>query len=149
MGLDYSGAQPPTAARSSAEVVGREFYAFLQSIQCTRRRLNCLSWLQRPRLGWAQNDSRVVGLNPWHWNTWAHGLPPHYALGAKEFPAVVQKLHEIGAVIRKNDRCGLTQALLRILSIRSRNWLIGRSYARAEMTFTWRITNGIYQAVSE
>ena len=35
------------------------------------------------------------------------------------------------------------------LSIVSRNWLFGRSCARAELMVTWRIMNGMYQAVSE
>ena len=40
-----------------------------------------------------------AGINPWHWNTWTKGLSSYYSLGASEFPAVVKKLHEIGAAI--------------------------------------------------
>ena len=53
---------------------------------------------------WARNDTLVVGMNPWHWNTWGSAFQktPQFELGAREFPAVVNRLHEIGKVIKQN-----------------------------------------------
>jgi hypothetical protein len=52
---------------------------------------------------WAQADIKVVGINPWHYNTWGSfdGTSP-FKLGAREFPAVRAKLAQIGAVVRRN-----------------------------------------------
>ena len=44
----------------------------------------------------------AIGINPWHWNTWAKGLSSYYSLGASDFPAVVKKLQEIGGAIGNN-----------------------------------------------
>ena len=53
---------------------------------------------------WAQNDTRVVGINPWHWGTWGSMQKGDdiYKLGAHDFPAVRARLQEIGAIVKKN-----------------------------------------------
>ena len=57
---------------------------------------------------WARNDTLVVGMNPWHWNTWGGTFQktPQFMLGAREFPAVVDRLHEIGKVIKQHTGGG-------------------------------------------
>jgi hypothetical protein len=46
---------------------------------------------------------KVVGLNAWHWNTWGSikvpGPDAYVKVGASEFPTVVRRLREIGAII--------------------------------------------------
>ena len=47
---------------------------------------------------WMQNDTNVVGMNPWHWNTWGGSMDeePQFKLGAREFPKLRARLNEIG-----------------------------------------------------
>ena len=51
---------------------------------------------------WAQTDTRVVGINPWHWETWGSMQKGDVSLGAHDFPAVRERLQEIGAIVKKN-----------------------------------------------
>jgi hypothetical protein len=56
---------------------------------------------------WLQNDTRVVGINPWHWNTWgSFEASSPFKMGAREFPRVRAKLQEIGAIIKRNQGGG-------------------------------------------
>ena len=51
---------------------------------------------------WMQNDTNVVGMNPWHWNTWGSSMDkePQFKLGAWEFPKLRARLSEIGQIIK-------------------------------------------------
>ena len=57
---------------------------------------------------WAQNDTKVAGINPWHWETWGSmaSTSPQFQLGAREFPALKEKLAEIGAAIKAGQGGG-------------------------------------------
>ena len=57
---------------------------------------------------WAQNDTKVAGINPWHWETWGSmaSTSPEFQLGAREFPALKEKLAEIGAAIKAGQGGG-------------------------------------------
>ena len=57
---------------------------------------------------WAQNDTRIAGFCPWHFNT-RFGNPQwpgvcDMELGAVEMPAVVEQLREMGEDIVKRAR---------------------------------------------
>lgn len=62
---------------------------------------------------WACNDTRVTGINPWHWNTWGsmHTASPQFELGAKEFPTLRKRLEQIGAEIKAGGYGGLGKQL--------------------------------------
>ena len=49
-----------------------------------------------------QNDTNVVGMNPWHWNTWGGSMDeePQFKLGAREFPKLRARLNEIGQIVK-------------------------------------------------
>jgi hypothetical protein len=53
---------------------------------------------------WAQNESRIELINPWHWaRVKTHGTEGdvQYGRGAVEFPKLLAKIQEIGAAIMK------------------------------------------------
>lgn len=56
---------------------------------------------------WAQEDEKIVGFNPWHFNdrnaSQYVGVPYDYRLGAVSMPTVVDKLKEIGTFIINNN----------------------------------------------
>lgn len=54
-------------------------------------------------LEWFKADSRLMGLNPWHFNHRSspqHPLPCDMELGAAELPGVLDKLVEVAGVVR-------------------------------------------------
>ena len=80
----------------------------------------------------AQADPNVVGINPWHWNSWgSFDAASPFKLGARAFPAVRKTLAEIGAQARRapfssvlGSRVGKTIAQFLISSSRP-TWLCG------------------------
>ena len=55
-------------------------------------------------LEWMNNDTRIIGLNPYHWKTRGHDSPAwsrgcDLALGASDMPRVVARLRQIGLSI--------------------------------------------------
>lgn len=55
---------------------------------------------------WVQNETRIVGLNPWHWNRRSMPSTPQYELGASQFPQLVALMKEIGQAIARNMEVG-------------------------------------------
>jgi hypothetical protein len=55
---------------------------------------------------WAQADTRVHGLNPYHYGREAHRSA--YGQGAEHFPKLVRRMAEVGAIIKASvERSGV------------------------------------------
>ena len=91
-------------------------------------------------LVWMNSDSRIAGMNPYHWKTRGHDEPtsPTYrnkcdlALGARDMPRVAARLREIGrSIIANGNKTGPGRATTVRLAADD-EWMQSRAASRSQ-----------------
>jgi len=57
---------------------------------------------------WMKHEPRIAAMVPWHWFSRSSPRSPEFALGAKEFPALVAGLEAFGRDLKRNTSATIT-----------------------------------------